>query len=47
MAVGTQVVIVVVVGETKVAVVQNSVPMQAWAVPHPDGAGQADASRVG
>jgi hypothetical protein len=27
-----------------VAVVQNSVPMQAWAVPHPVEAGQDDAS---
>lgn len=44
MAVGTQVVIVVVVGETKVAVVQSSVPMHACAVPHPAGTGQADAS---
>lgn len=43
MAVGTQVVIVVVEGETKVAVVHFSVRTQASAVPHPP-VGQAAAS---
>lgn len=43
MGVGTQVVIVVVEGETKVAVVHVSVRTQAGALPHPP-AGQAAAS---
>lgn len=43
MGVGTQVVIVVVEGETKVAVVHVSVRTQASALPHPP-AGQAAAS---
>lgn len=43
MGVGTQVVIVVVEGETKVAVVHVSVRTQAGALPHPP-AGQTAAS---